>query len=122
MALDTLQESEIRGLDALDTAPGTTVRSRVTWAWLWPKLAAVAIALGIWEAVALSGWKPSYVLPGPGPVLTELAHQVTTGQLWQAVGVTLTRGVAGFLVATVVGLLPASRSPAPGPCERPSAR
>ena len=81
MALDTVQESEIRGLDALDAVQSTKVRSQVVWAWLWPKLAAVAIALGAWQAVVLTGWKPSYVLPGPGPVFAELAHQVGTGQL-----------------------------------------
>ena len=105
MALDTVQESEIRGLDALDAVQSTKVRSQVVWAWLWPKVAAVAIALGAWQAVVLTGWKPSYVLPGPGPVFAELAHQVGTGQLWQAVGVTLTRGVVGFLIATVIGLV-----------------
>ncbi len=31
---------------------------------LWPKLMAVAIALGIWQVVVWSGWKPDYVLPG----------------------------------------------------------
>jgi NitT/TauT family transport system permease protein len=105
MALDALQESEIRGLDALDTVQGTRARSQVVWAWLWPKLAAVAIALAVWQAVVLSGWKPSYVLPGPGPVFTELAAQVGTGQLWHAAGVTLARGVVGFLLATVAGLV-----------------
>jgi NitT/TauT family transport system permease protein len=105
MALDTVQESEIRGLDALDTVRSSKVRSQVVWAWLWPKVAAVAIALGAWQAVVLTGWKPSYVLPGPGPVFAELAHQVGTGQLWHAVGVTLTRGVVGFLIATVIGLV-----------------
>ena len=45
MALDTLQESEIRGLDALETGQDAPGRSHAVWAWLWPKVAAVAIAL-----------------------------------------------------------------------------
>ena len=65
MASDTLA-----GLDALDladqTAPGGTGRlAGRTWSALWPKLAAVALVLVIWELIHLSGWK-KYVFPGPG--------------------------------------------------------
>ena len=105
MALDTLQDvRRLRGLDALDAgldAPRRRSAGRAGAAGAWPKLAAVAIVLGIWQAVVLwSGWKPSYVLPGPAPVFAELGRP---GQhrpsFWHAVGVTLTRGVVGFLVA-----------------------
>lgn len=111
MALDvtaeqaTTRDSELRGLDALDLGAGTQPRAHAVWGGLWPKLAAVGIALGGWELVVLSGWKESWVLPGPVPVLAELGRQATTGPFWQAVGITLTRGVVGFLIAAAAGLV-----------------
>lgn len=94
----------LRGLDALDAGPtGTGHRSRV-WAAAWPKLAALALAFGVWQLVVLSGWRPEYVLPGPAAVLRELGGQLTTGRFWTAVGITMTRGLVGFGVAAVLGL------------------
>src|SRR5438270_703616 len=31
--------------------------------WLWPKLLAVGLVLGIWQVVVWSGWKPDHVQP-----------------------------------------------------------
>jgi NitT/TauT family transport system permease protein len=98
------QESEIRGLDALDLGSSTPPLAHAIWRATWPKLAAIAIALGLWQLVAISGWKASYVLPGPAPVLSELAHQLATRGFWTAVGITMTRGVVGFVIASVMGL------------------
>ena len=68
------QESEIRGLDALDLGSSTPPLAHAIWRATWPKLAAIAIALGLWQLVAISGWKASYVLPGPlVPVFSEPA-------------------------------------------------
>ena len=53
-------------------------RAGALWSSLWPKLAAVLIALALWEAVVLAGWKPTFVLPGPIPVLKDLAAQLVT--------------------------------------------
>jgi len=75
------------------------------WRATWPKLAALALALCLWQLVAISGWRQSYVLPGPVPVLTELGRQLLTGSFWKAVGVTLARGVVGFTIASVLGLV-----------------
>ncbi|MGN6636666.1 MAG: ABC transporter permease [Oryzihumus sp.] len=96
--------TELRGLDALDLG-GSHQRSRRIWQAVWPKLAAIVLALGAWQAVVLSGWKPSYLLPGPAPVFAELAHQVTTGDFWKAVSITMTRGLVGFSIAAVIGLV-----------------
>jgi NitT/TauT family transport system permease protein len=101
----TLRENQIRGLDALDLGSPTPPLAHAVWRGMWPKLAAVAIAVGIWQLVAISGWKASYVLPGPAPVLGELGRQLVTGEFWKAVGVTMTRGVVGFAIAAVLGLL-----------------
>ena len=102
MASDTLA-----GLDALDladqTAPGGTGRlAGRTWSALWPKLAAVALVLVIWELIHLSGWK-KYVFPGPGTTLSNLWEQAKTGLLWHAIGTTLERAVLGFTLALVIG-------------------
>ena len=99
-----LQESEIRGLDALDLGSSTPPLAHAIWRAAWPKLAALAIALGLWQLVAISGWKASYVLPGPAPVLAEFGHQLATQNFWTAVGITMTRGVFGFVLASVLGL------------------
>ncbi|MHB1475829.1 MAG: ABC transporter permease, partial [Dermatophilaceae bacterium] len=100
-----LRESEIRGHDALDLGSTSPPRAHAVWRAGWPKLAALAIALGLWQLVAISGWRESYVLPGPVPVLVELGHQLLVPTFWAAVGVTLTRGVVGFVLASVLGLV-----------------
>jgi NitT/TauT family transport system permease protein len=100
-----LRENEIRGLDALDLGSSTQPLAHALWRSAWPKVAALALALGLWQLVAMSGWKPSYDLPGPVPVFVELGHRLVTGELWAAVGVTMTRGVVGFAIAAVLGLV-----------------
>ncbi|MDQ5841589.1 MAG: ABC transporter permease [Chloroflexota bacterium] len=105
IARNTLRENEIRGLDALDLGSPTPPIAHAVWRAAWPKLAAVALALGLWQLVAISGWKPSYVLPGPAPVLAELGNQLVTADFWKAVGVTMTRGVVGFVIACALGLV-----------------
>jgi NitT/TauT family transport system permease protein len=100
-----LAESEIRGHDALDLGSSTPRLAHSAWRAAWPKLAAVAIALGLWQLVAISGWRPSYVLPGPAAVFADLGTQLVTADFWRAVAITMTRGVVGFLIAAVLGLV-----------------
>ena len=98
--------AELAGLDALeahlDTHPS---RARMIWSAAWPKLAAVALALGIWQAVVWSGWKEDYVLPGPDRVLPALFDLLGTGDFWRAVSITMRRAVTGYAVALVIGSL-----------------
>jgi NitT/TauT family transport system permease protein len=101
---ESSRENQMRGLDSLDLGTSTPPLAHAVWRSTWPKLAALAIALGLWQLVAISGWRESYVLPGPVPVFAELGRQLRTAELWQAVGVTLTRGVVGFAIASVLGL------------------
>jgi NitT/TauT family transport system permease protein len=102
---DASQEREIRGLDALDLGSSSPPMAHAVWRAAWPKLAALAIALGIWQLVAISGWRESYVLPGPLPVFVELGHRLVAQDFWKAVGVTMVRGIAGFLIAAALGLV-----------------
>jgi len=101
---ESSRESQLRGLDSLDLGSPTPPLAHAVWRAAWPKLAALTLALGLWQLVAISGWRESYVLPGPAPVLAELGNQLMTADLWKAVGVTLTRGVVGFAIASVLGL------------------
>src|ERR1700744_84750 len=72
------------------------------WAGLWPVVLAIAIVLGGWELIHLSGWK-KLIFPAPGPTLANLWDQLGTGLLWHAMGTTLYRAVIGFALARVVG-------------------
>lgn len=100
---DKLAE-EIAGLDALEAHLGSHPRrARQVWTTVWPKLAAVALAIGAWQAVVWSGWKPDYVLPGPDQVLPALVEMLGTARFWQAVGTTMRRAVSGYALALVIG-------------------
>jgi NitT/TauT family transport system permease protein len=104
VALRESLEQEIEGLDALD-AP-IVERERTlgrVWSAAWPKLAAVGIVLGFWQVVVWTGWRPTYVLPGPARVLTELGDLLGTAKFWSAVATTLRRGATGFALAIVIG-------------------
>lgn len=99
--------AEIAGLDALDLGGGgrTTSRAEKVWSAVWPKAAAVSLALLVWQLVVWSGWKDEWILPGPATVFGDLADLVPTGEFWEAVSTTARRALAGFAFATVLGLL-----------------
>jgi NitT/TauT family transport system permease protein len=99
-----LSDRELAGLDALEY-DDPTERSRPLriWSSLWPKLAAIAIALFLWQCVVWTEWKPEYVLPGPREVLPELGELVRTGSFWKAVSNTMQRALLGFGLSLVIG-------------------
>ncbi|WP_435107444.1 ABC transporter permease [Nocardiopsis synnemataformans] len=105
------QDRHVQGLDALEMGPrnqsdrptAARVAARM-WAVTWPKLAAVAIVLVAWQAVVWSGWRPVYVLPGPDQVLPRLFAELSSGEFWEALGVTLRRALVGFALALAVGV------------------
>ncbi|PYC71534.1 ABC transporter permease [Micromonospora arborensis] len=112
MASDTLTSSartdaEISGLDALEIAgrDKEVTRGARIWAATWPKLAALAIAIAVWQLVVLSGWKPPYSLPGPLEVGRELIAQAQGPQLWDGLLTTLRRAALGYVFSVAVGLL-----------------
>jgi NitT/TauT family transport system permease protein len=96
--------TELAGLDTLDLPAlrrPPRVQRLVDAA--WPKVAAVAIALGLWQLVVVSGWKPPWLLPAPTTVLGELWRELLSGDLLTAAIVTLRRAALGYGVAVVVG-------------------
>jgi len=83
------------------------VRQRVEliriWANMWPKVAAIALALGAWQLVVWSGWKPDYVLPGPLPVFQRLVADLATPDFDLGIAVTLRRALLGYAIAVAIG-------------------
>jgi NitT/TauT family transport system permease protein len=97
-------DADLAGLDRLEL-PVTKELSwpARAWAALWPKVVATALFLLAWRLVVSSGWKPEYILPGPGEVLRTLWDMVQTSDLWEAVRNTMTRAIIGFLIALAIG-------------------
>ncbi|MEU8260099.1 ABC transporter permease [Micromonospora sp. NPDC048999] len=112
MASDTFAgsartDAEITGLDALEIAGREQGPSRLRRAWsaLWPKLAALALAIAGWQAVVWTGWKDPWVLPGPATVFADLGDYLVSSALWDGLATTGRRAVVGFAVAVAVGLV-----------------
>lgn len=97
---------ELAGLDALEAAleRGPT-RSRRVWRQTWPKLAAVGLALFLWQCVVWSHWKPDYALAGPKQVFPALWELMRTGTFWSTVGRTMRRAIWGYALAVAIGTI-----------------
>lgn len=95
---------DLSGLDALELhrAPPVTRLERL-YRNVWPRVAALALAVGIWQLVVWTGWRPDYVLPPPGPVLSQLWEDLKGPELAQALAVTMSRAGAGFFLAVAIG-------------------
>jgi sulfonate transport system permease protein len=77
--------------------------TRRVWSWLWPKLAALALFIGIWQMVVWSGWRPDYLLPGPLPVFQRLGQDLSQPDFYVGVAVTLRRVLVGYGIAIAIG-------------------
>jgi len=108
MAADT-EAAALAGLDSLELQQQIRVsagdRARKIWAAVWPKLLAIAIVIGAWELVYLSGWKSAAILPSPAAVFSDLWAQAQHALLWQAIATTMRRAVIGFGMALVIGVV-----------------
>ncbi|MET0880369.1 MAG: ABC transporter permease [Acidimicrobiales bacterium] len=93
------------GLDALEAEGPKASRLRHLWSLTWPKLAAIAIGLFLWQCVVWSGWKPEYLLPGPKEVFSTLWGYLQEGRLQEAAIITLARAFKGFALALVIGVV-----------------
>jgi NitT/TauT family transport system permease protein len=76
---------------------------RRVWDGLWPKLAAAALMIAAWQVVVWSGWKPDYVLPGPGPVFQRLAQDFGNASFDLGIAITLRRALVGYAIAVAIG-------------------
>jgi NitT/TauT family transport system permease protein len=99
-------EEKLAWLEAQEVTQPDEQRSRrlavKAWNALWPKLLAIAIVLGVWELIHVSGWK-KLIFPAPGPTLANLWDQLQTAELWHAIATTCERAVIGFGLAVVIG-------------------
>jgi len=106
------EASAINGLDSLaigdrasqGSQPGRLARK--AWSATWPKLLAIALALGAWQLFYLSnfhGDTADHLVKGPGAGLSDLWNQLQHAQLWQAIGNTAETAVTGYLLAMLIG-------------------
>jgi NitT/TauT family transport system permease protein len=86
-------------------APGAPGTARKVWDAVWPKLLAVALAVGIWQVTVWSGWKEEFLLPSPWTVFSTLGDIVQTDRFWRAGGTTMQRAATGFAFSLVFGTL-----------------
>lgn len=99
-------DQELSGLDALELTPAPRAeRAARLWTTAWPKLAAVALALLLWQCVVWSGWKPEYILPGPREVFQTLWDEIRDGTILNGVWLTLRRALVGYGLALVLGVV-----------------
>jgi NitT/TauT family transport system permease protein len=102
------EAAALAGLDRLEIPEARDSagrRGRRIWAAVWPKLLAIAIVIGVWELIYLSGWKSPAILPSPAAVFSDLWAQLHTALLWQAIATTLRRAVIGFGLAIIIGVV-----------------
>jgi NitT/TauT family transport system permease protein len=93
------------GLDALDLGGDDGEgRARRIWSGTWPKLAAIALAIFLWQAVIWMTDMPKYRLAPPADAFRELRDMVADGTLLKAVGITMRRAAMGFGLAIVIGV------------------
>lgn len=103
----------IAGLDALEIpAEPMPSRGRRLWSSAWPKLAALGLAVAVWQLVVLSGWKQPYQLPplfrmgaSDAEVWPVLREQLADGTLVDALAITMRRAAVGYTTAIVIGVL-----------------
>jgi NitT/TauT family transport system permease protein len=99
-------EQELAGLDLLELADRSQAsRGRRIWSATWPKLAAIALGIGIWQVVVWSGWKPKAALASPREAWDDLWRYATDGTLGTAVRITMRRAATGFALAIVIGTI-----------------
>jgi NitT/TauT family transport system permease protein len=101
---DDRLDRELSGLDELELfLPKQPSRLRRFWSATWPKLAGIAIGIALWQIVVWTGWKPTYLFPGPFTVfhhIWEDRHDVLSGT-----GTTLRQAIEFFAISVVVGTL-----------------
>lgn len=96
----------LTGLDALDAAgpPAREAWLRRAWRATWPKLAALALILLVWQIAVWVHYR-STIVQTPGDVARQLWHLLGTSSFWQACGITVEQAVLGYALVVVVGVV-----------------
>lgn len=71
-------------------------------------VASFAVLLAIWQALAVSGWFPSSLFPGPVSVAQALVDRASSGQLVLDIGASMYRFFIGYLIACASATFPPS--------------
>ena len=100
-----LVQGEVSDLQAPEIARPKRRAHAVIWRAVWPRLTALAVVLVAWQLLVLSGWRPDYLLPGPGPVLRKLVEDAHDPGFYAGVGITLGRALRGYSVSLALGAL-----------------
>ncbi|HEY3606967.1 MAG TPA: ABC transporter permease [Pseudonocardiaceae bacterium] len=94
------------GLDALeqpvDGARTGADRLRRTARAVLPPIVAIALLIGIWQALWAAAIWPEYKLPAPSAVGAELWSDLTSGRMAGQLWVSVHRAVFGFLIGVVI--------------------
>jgi len=75
---------------------------------LWDTVIQIGVFFAVilaWHLYVTWGNVPSFVLPGPGPVLAKIVEIAKNGSLWRHAGMTLYEIVVGFAFGTALGAL-----------------
>jgi NitT/TauT family transport system permease protein len=68
-----------------------------------PKLAAIAVIIGLWQLVYILKLKPDYVIPSPGQVWATFTGQLHQGTITQAIWTSVTRAGFGYVLCILIG-------------------
>ncbi|GAW93687.1 ABC transporter permease [Calderihabitans maritimus] len=71
---------------------------------LWLPLVTFTVVLTVWYLLALSGRWPPALFPSPTQVVSGIWEMANSGVLWEHIGVSLLRFVAGYLAAALIGI------------------
>jgi NitT/TauT family transport system permease protein len=94
------------GLDALDT-PTTQARGNRLRGFLrraLPPLIAIAVLIGIWQALWAAAFWPEYQLPAPKDVWAQVSSRIPNGEIAGFLWISVHRAVIGFLIALAVAV------------------
>lgn len=69
-----------------------------------PALALGAVAVAVWQLIAMSGVVPAFELPAPLDVLRSFWQSLTDGLLWGYTATTVIESLAGFALGVLVAL------------------
>jgi sulfonate transport system permease protein len=81
-----------------------SARARQLPSWL-RRTSGPVLLVGLWHLASVSGLLPSEVLAGPATVLGSAARLAETGELQQAILVSLRRALAGLAIGGSIGVL-----------------
>ncbi|MGH3872980.1 MAG: ABC transporter permease [Pseudonocardiaceae bacterium] len=109
MAVDnppqTVAQDFEAGLDALETPalPPRPGPGKIFVRSVLPPIVAVLAVVVLWQLAYSFRLKPSYALPSPLDVLRTFGATVSDGRAWDAISISVSRGVVGFLASLAVG-------------------